>query len=1071
MLRSPLKNITNQQANQNVETKPTKNLHIVRRFVPIPLTVKKSLNVEPTPPTNSSVRQQCFHLPQSQISFDFRPCLPRQDSTLLKVREVFKEIQNRTPELLSVSTGAAHSNSFNDKLSDRAHPISPEENLSETLPVNKSVEPNTVDVLSVKDSSARELHKQLLLESNDSDSFDLSDEDFIVPKKKKSLASCSLTDTFTKEIPSRKKANCRKSNDEREKIIASLEEKSKCDKNFQRIHEYLPQTFDYIITSLEEKDLEWKALVRANINTKEEVELWLEEYQFLSSCDYRIRDNRKENNRHVWKKIYRCHFKVPQPKTQHTSKRKIERPSKNIDCPANMRISIKNKDMKWSGDDLLQKYPCEIMINHSHNHYVDSKEALRRRRPPTEIVQKFSEMFQNGHHSPSSAVATHKMNLQTELGDNYFLTAADRSKCPDVKWASRLYYKIFKKFYGAADGEEMLKSLEDYIKKYNDKQESVCAAYQTLDDKDIIIAVCTPLMKRVHEKLRSAGEVTFVDSSGTMDRQNHRVFLVLCPSIAGGLPLGVIITSSEAEEVLKKGFSLLNSLVPDSKAFGGRGLRGPKIIFTDDSDAERNALQFTFSEAVLLLCIFHVLQAFWRYVWNADHKVDKKFRAEVYHAFHDAVYAENAESFENHFKELLGMPAVTGNDILLKHLRDYKVRAKEWAICFRSDLLTRGHTTNNYAEAGMLQLKSTILQRTKAFNLVQLLDFIVAGFMGHLERRLVDVINDRALNVQRSRYFVEPEKLKPLRCSKLTIPNFYLVKNESKGTEYVVNMKEEVCSCPVGVCGATCKHQCAVVKEFNLSSSQILNFVDVTFKQDLLYIVYGSHITVPSHWFAKLTDKPTSQQKETSEVVSSEIEDSSIIDPTANEVEISQVEASCSNAVESFSLAEIDKIATGLHEMVNGWVSQLKSRPEVYGKACEAIIKQSNVMSKRDSELTSAMFMFGKAQGTKALDSIRSLAAKGILGRALKHSRKIPVNATSRSRRTTYLGGRNVQITGRPPNAVHHRVSEHNFCTPVASKIKAPAWDRLPKGSTAAPHSLDFCVSRRRNLGRTHHKK
>ena len=512
-----------------------------------------------------------------------------------------------------------------------------------------------------------------------------------------------------------------------------------------------------------------------------------------------------------------------------------------------------------SGDDLLQKYPCEITIHHCHNHYVDSKEALRRRRPTKEIEQKFTEMFQNGHHSPSSAVATHKMNLQSELGEDYFITAADRSKCPDVKWASRLYYKIFKKFYGATDGEEMLKSLQDYIKQYNDKEGSICAASQTLNGKDIIVAVCTPLMKRVHEKLKSAGEVNFVDSSGTMDRQNHRVFLVLCPSIAGGLPLGVIITSSEAEEVLKEGFKLLNTLVPGSQAFSGRGLKGPKIIFTDDSSAERNALLFTFPDVELLLCIFHVLQAFWRYVWNSEHKVDKKFRSEVYFAFHEAVYAEDIETFEARFKELLKMPAVSGNATLQKHLNDLKMRAKEWALCFRAGLLTRGHTTNNYAEAGMLQLKSTILHRLKAFNLVQLFDFIVVGFIGHLERRLVDVINDRALNIHRSRYYVDPEKLIPLKCFKLTIPNFYLVRNESKGTEYVVNMKEEVCSCPIGQCGATCKHQCAIVKEFNIRSSQILNFVDITVKQDLLYIVYGSSVTVPSHWFAKLTDKPTAQ--------------------------------------------------------------------------------------------------------------------------------------------------------------------------------------------------------------------
>lgn len=157
----------------------------------------------------------------------------------------------------------------------------------------------------------------------------------------------------------------------------------------------------------------------------------------------------------------------------------------------------------------------------------------------------------------------------------------------------------------------------------------------------------------------------------------------------------------------------------------------------------------------------------------------------------------------------------------------------------------------------MLQLKSTILHRLKAFNLVQLLDFFVAGFMGHLERRLVDVINDRALNIQRSRYYVNPEKLTHLKCSKLIIPNFSLVKNESKGTEYVVNMKEEICSCPMGQCGATCKQQCAIAKEFNVRSTQILNFVEISVKQELLYIVYGSSVTVPSHWFAKLTDKPT----------------------------------------------------------------------------------------------------------------------------------------------------------------------------------------------------------------------
>lgn len=106
-----------------------------------------------------------------------------------------------------------------------------------------------------------------------------------------------------------------------------------------------------------------------------------------------------------------------------------------------------------------------------------------------------------------------------------------------------------------------------------------------------------------------------VDSSGTMDVLNTRAFLLLCPSIAGALPLGVfLMVSSEALILVKAGLDLLLSLIPEKKAFGGRGKLGPKIIMTDQSDAERGALGSAFISAILLLCWFHILQAFWRYV-------------------------------------------------------------------------------------------------------------------------------------------------------------------------------------------------------------------------------------------------------------------------------------------------------------------------------------------------------------------------------------------------------------------------------------------------------------------------
>ena len=79
------------------------------------------------------------------------------------------------------------------------------------------------------------------------------------------------------------------------------------------------------------------------------------------------------------------------------------------------------------------------------------------------------------------------------------------------------------------------------------------------------MAAITPLMERVHG-LKTSGEIVFVDASGGMDREGLRVFLIMTWSPAGGLPLGVILTSSEAEAVIQKGFQMLLNIMPDGEA-------------------------------------------------------------------------------------------------------------------------------------------------------------------------------------------------------------------------------------------------------------------------------------------------------------------------------------------------------------------------------------------------------------------------------------------------------------------------------------------------------------------------
>ena len=90
---------------------------------------------------------------------------------------------------------------------------------------------------------------------------------------------------------------------------------------------------------------------------------------------------------------------------------------------------------------------------------------------------------------------------------------------------------------------------------------------------------------------------------------NTSVFILSTSNAAGGLPLGVFITSDEQQDTVCQGLRLLKDVLPDD-CFYGRGFsKGPPIIMTDDSFTERNAIRTVWPDAQLLLCVFHFLQS------------------------------------------------------------------------------------------------------------------------------------------------------------------------------------------------------------------------------------------------------------------------------------------------------------------------------------------------------------------------------------------------------------------------------------------------------------------------------
>jgi len=182
---------------------------------------------------------------------------------------------------------------------------------------------------------------------------------------------------------------------------------------------------------------------------------------------------------------------------------------------------------------------------------------------------------------------------------------------------------------------------------------------------------------------------------GTIDLLNSKVYTIMTNSCTGGLPLAIIITTSESEDAITEALRIIKDDLSEN-------LFNPKIFMTDNNSAERNALAAVFPNAVLLLCQFHVLQAIWRYIWKSESGIQSLDRGHLFFLFKALVLEKNREIFDAKMNAFLEDDIVKKYQDFMTYLEDYYWKIKEsWASCFRTELITRGQTTNNICEASM----------------------------------------------------------------------------------------------------------------------------------------------------------------------------------------------------------------------------------------------------------------------------------------------------------------------------------------------------------------------------------
>ena len=162
---------------------------------------------------------------------------------------------------------------------------------------------------------------------------------------------------------------------------------------------------------------------------------------------------------------------------------------------------------------------------------------------------------------------------------------------------------------------------------------------------------------------------------------------------------------------------------------------------------------------------------------------------------------------------------------------------------YRRNLPIYNNHTNNYVETAVRLFKDSVLNRKKAFNAVELINFVVETMTEYYQRRLTDFANFRNVDqhllleevMERSRA-VDAAAIE--ECGDKT----FLVPSQVEPlVKYVVDTELGTCSCEYGMYGRFCKHMGAVFAAMHVP---LPNFPCVTAKDrhQLAWVALGDGV-------------------------------------------------------------------------------------------------------------------------------------------------------------------------------------------------------------------------------------
>ena len=142
----------------------------------------------------------------------------------------------------------------------------------------------------------------------------------------------------------------------------------------------------------------------------------------------------------------------------------------------------------------------------------------------------------------------------------------------------------------------------------------------------------------------------------------------------------------------------------------------------------------------------------------------------------------------------------------------------------------RGINTNNYAESGIRILKDIVFKRVKAYNLMQLFNYITVTFEMYYKRRLLAIAYNRMDRCIALRYKgLGTFEAEDNNIKQSTNKNIYFVKSTRyKDKLYKIDAIAWTCTCTISLTGypsgEPCKHQHALANKYNLVAPNLIPY-------------------------------------------------------------------------------------------------------------------------------------------------------------------------------------------------------------------------------------------------------